>query len=419
VNSRLLSYAGLAAASDRARGVISDVRGVSLRVSRSVLERMAVRHPGWLAALLEPPLLPASDAGLDGFLDEVYRRLLDRPVDPDGRSSYRDAVANGMTRAEVVVSIATSEEYQALCRKRRARRPGEDPRDRRGDRYRYLPDPGTWVFEIEDRGDFDWLEQAILDGRYYEAEGVWTLEVDLDKRVMAEIVGTLSQARVLEFGCASGAVLEGLFDQGLEFEGVDISRMAIERASDRVKDRIHHGDLLAVELRTDFDAAFGLDIFEHLNPNRIDSYLSRLASVLIPGGILFANIPVFGPDQVFGETFPLVLPGWRLDAEAGRCFRTVQVDDLGYPVHGHLIWADTHWWVGRFEAAGFVRRPAVEEDLHAKYDTYLLAESPARRPFYVFSRGDCPSERAILERISAPSRALERWPAGKARSPVG
>jgi hypothetical protein len=65
-----------------------------------------------------------------------------------------------------------------------------------------------------------------------------------------------------------------------------------------------------------------------------------------------------------------------------------------------LIWADTRWWVGQFQAAGFRRQTDIEAALHQKYDDYLSMQSPARRSFYVFSLGDCGSSE-LIRRILA------------------
>jgi len=158
----------------------------------------------------------------------------------------------------------------------------------------------------------------------------------------------------------------------------------------------------------DYDMVFGLDVFEHLNPNRIDVYLARLASITRPDAYLFCNIPAFGPDPVFGTVFPFYIDGWERDAAAGRLFSTIHVDDLGYPIHGHLTWADARWWVKRFEACAFRREVQIERALHLKYDRYMKKRSPARRAYFVFSKGPS-AERcaAVIQRIAAePSRVL-------------
>ncbi len=281
----------------------------------------------------------------------------------------------------------------------------------RRDRYEILntnDDIPLLAFKVRDSSDFDWLEQAIVDNGYYEVPHIWPLRVDRDKRVMAEIVASLSQGgRALELGCASGAVLEGLALRGIEFSGVDISQLALRRASEVVREHIHLGDILTIELDPGFDTIFGLDIFEHLNPNRLDEYLLRLRYLLADGGLLFANIPGFGEDEVFGEIFPRYVPEWDVDAVAGRPFQYLHADQDGYPVLGHLIWAESSWWVDQFTKSDLVRRPVIEAALHRKYDDHLTVHSPARRSFYVFSGGRCPNESEIATHISeSPSLEL-------------
>jgi hypothetical protein len=141
--------------------------------------------------------------------------------------------------------------------------------------------------------------------------------------------------------------------------------------------------LLGLELPSNYDLVFGLDIFEHLNPNRLDQYLRALHDCVVPGGWLFANIPAYGRDEVFGEVFPVYVAEWQDDIAANRPFRVLHCDDDGYPMHGHLIWAHTTWWIAQFEAAGFARQPTVEIVLHERYADHFLA-APARRSFYVF-----------------------------------
>jgi SAM-dependent methyltransferase len=389
---------------------MKDLRSASLDIASAALAPVVRRHPRWVRSLLTRlgvTGVETSPQGDEQFLDDLYQRLFGRPLDPGGRETYLAALSNGASRVEIALSLATSPEYRSRWRDASWSDGLEGPRQRRPDSYRFIPELTLWVFEARDRSDFDWLEGAVIGDGYYEHAGVWTLEVDTDKRVMAEIVGSLARRRVLELGCASGAVLEGLHQQGLSFEGVDVSDMARERASEHVKEHIHLGDLLSLDLGSDFDTAFGLDIFEHLNPNKLDGYIAKLKASLVPGGLLFANIPAFGKDEVFGEPFPYYLAGWEADAAAGRCFHTIHVDTSGYPINGHLIWADTRWWVHRFQSAGLTRRPSIERALHDKYDAYMAVESPARLPFYVFSAGDCPDEMRIIERISqTPSAAV-------------
>jgi hypothetical protein len=344
------------------------------------------------------------------FIESAYRDILGRDADAEGLEFYRRVLREGVSRTAVLVSLTRSEEYRNLLPRKvrviaglRALRPGRyrDTVDRSND------EPIS-VFDAASPEDFDWLESAILEHGYYEKPGVWNFEVDTDKRVIAEIVASLAPERALELGCAAGAVIEVLHDLGVDAEGIDISAMAIARASERVRHQIHHGDLLTIDLASQYDVVFGLDVFEHLNPNRLDAYLRRLAEIVRDGGLLFCNVPAFGEDPVFGTLFPFYIDGWEQDAAAGRPFSTVHVDDEGFPIHGHLTWADARWWVQRFEAAGFTRQPDVERALHRKYDAYMAKKSPARRAYFVFGKAATNDRVAsIVRRIAAePSRVL-------------
>ena len=360
-----------------------------------------------LKARLEPILLP--DAA---FIEKAYRDILGREPDAEGLAFYRRVLGDGVSRTAVIVSLTRSDEYtDKLPRKLRVI---AGLRALRPDRYRDTVDRSNdypvAVFDAVSPADFDWLESAILDHGYYEKPGVWNLEVDTDKRVVAEIIASFAPSRALELGCAAGAVLDGLADVGVEAEGIDISAMAIARAPERVRGRIRQGDLLSIDLPSTYDMVFGLDVFEHLNPNRLDAYLRRIAQITREGGFLFCNIPAFGEDPVFGTLFPLYIDGWEQDAAAGRPFSTLHVDDEGYPIHGHLVWADARWWVQRFEAAGFQRVTGIERALHGKYDAYMAKKSPARRAYFVFGNNAAADRvEAIVKRIRAEeSRAIAR-----------
>ena len=257
------------------------------------------------------------------------------------------------------------------------------------------------AFQTRSAADFDWLENAILSNRYYEHPGVWVLGADADKRVIAEMLASFQPSRTLELGCASGAVLDCLEQRGVVAEGVEISSMAIERASPAVRARIHHGDLLTLPFSGTYDLLFGLDVFEHLNPNRLGAYIERIHQITTSDAYVFCNIPAFGDDPVFGTVFPLYIDGWDLDAAAGRPFALLHVDDDGYPIHGHLVWADSGWWTAQFGARGFEREPDIERAFHRKYDDYMRKRAPARRSFYVFSKDGSAARRdAVIARIA-------------------
>jgi SAM-dependent methyltransferase len=336
-----------------------------------------------LASRLRPIL--QSDTA---FIEEAYREILGREVDRDGLDHYKRVLRDGLSRSTVLLDLMRSEESISKLRPKAA--PLISLHNLRPDQYRHAIDRTNGhtidVFEAKSAEDFDWLEQMILTHGYYEKPGVWNLGVDFDKRTIAEMIASFAPARALEIGCAAGAVLSCLDDLGIRAEGVEISANAIAQAPEQVRPRIHHGDLLALDLPPEFDLVFGLDVFEHLNPNRLGQYIERIARLLRNDGRLFCNIPAFGSDPMFDTVFPLYVDDWHADAASGRPFSVLHVDEAGYPLHGHLIWADSAWWVAQFERRGFRREVEIERALHAKYDAYMDKHARARKAYYVFEK---------------------------------
>jgi len=332
------------------------------------------------------------------FIESAYREILGRNADLDGLNHYLRLLKDGLGRTSVLLSLVTSDEY----RRRLAHpvSPLPNLRVQRPDSYRAALDKSNGqtiqTFCGSSAEDFDWLETQIIANGYYEQPGVWVLGVDADKRIIAEMIATLTPHRPIELGCAAGAVIARLEELGVRAEGVEISAMALARAPSHVRDRIHQGDLLSLELPQAYDLVFGLDIFEHLNPNRLDKYLEKIAAISTPEAVVFCNIPAFGEDEIFGTVFPLYIEGWADDAAAGRPFRQMHVDELGYPLHGHLTWADARWWRSRFQSHGFHREVEIERAFHRKYDAYMRKRAPARQSYFIFSRNLPPQRAAAI-----------------------
>ena len=230
------------------------------------------------------------------------------------------------------------------------------------------------------------MEDRIHQGGYYDAGGVWSAELDDEKRRMAEVVVSLGGTRVLELGCYTGALLVAMAQRGLDVTGVELSRDAAGRADPSVRSRIVVGDVVDDLPPGPFDTVVGLDIFEHVTPVRLEALVAAVAERVAPGGHVLANIPAFGDDDVFGEVFPRYLPSWEADAAAGRPFAELDCDELGYPRNGHLTWAQTSWWEATFTAAGLMRDRDLERSVQAAHRAWWAANVPARRSMYVFRR---------------------------------
>jgi SAM-dependent methyltransferase len=336
------------------------------------------------------------------FLEEAYQRLFGRPIDEEGLKRYGSFLQQGKRREEILFELISSDELVSKILQEniglkniRILKPSQYIAD-----TNLLTSESLLTFKILDPQDFDWLETMIRQNAYYERPGIWSYGLDSDKQRIAEIAADFSPQKVLEIGCSSGAILKALYDRGVEGEGVEISAMAIQRAFPEIKDKIHEGDLLEIQLSSGYDLVLGLDIFEHLNPNKMNHYVQALSELLKEGGYCFCNIPVFGQDSVFGTVFPLYLKDWKEPGPPGRLFQTLHVDESGYPRHGHLIWADSHWWVTQFKKVGLVREEEIERALHQKYDPYFDRKAPARKSFYVFSRiGDPLRNQEIIKNV--------------------
>lgn len=364
---------------------------------------------GKLKTLRFLPLIPKTSSNKT-FLEDAYREILGRDIDQDGLNSYTKLLKAGYSRTYVLMSIVKSDEF--INKVLKENNPIQNLRELRPSSYDLLDDISKThkilLFNTTSQDDFNWLESMIVENGYYEKPGVWGFTIDLDKKVMAEIVSVFKPNRALEIGCANGAIMQCLRELNIFCEGVEISQMAINKAFPEIKNNIHKRDLLQLELPYTYDLIFGLDIFEHLNPNKLDDYLAKIDQILSDGGYLFCNIPAFGDDPIFGTIFPIYIKDWEQDIHQGKFFAKIHVDKDGYPMHGHLIWADSQWWVKQFKKRGFHRELEIEKALHGKYDDYMEKMSIARKSYYVFSKiSEGTQNKDIINRIiSTPSNAL-------------
>lgn len=349
------------------------------------------------------------------FLEHIYKKLLGREPDPVGKADQLKFLRAGYSRAALILNITEGPEFVFKIVRDNIHAYIEllPIKDERPKSFEILRNNSgtekTWVFRVREAADFDWLERKIVENGYYERPGVWSFIIDEDKRMMANIAAEFAPQSVLDFGCANGAVLKCLYDKGIKGEGIEISRMALDKAIPEVRDQIHLGDLLSLSLPHPYDVVLGLDIFEHLNPNKLGDYISRLVGLVKDSGYLYANIPAYGEDRVYGEIFKIDYQAWEEDAAGKKCFRTIPVDSYGYPKNGHIICAATEWWVSQFERAGFSRETGIEQTLHKIYDEAMKKISPARRSYYVFSKNaDLNKNRAILKKLQAKTYLNER-----------
>ncbi len=355
------------------------------------------------------------------FIETVYRTFLKRSADETGRNHYLAQLRQGVPRLDLVLSVVSSNEYANLLINQvfnglglpnlTSVRPEKFRPARLLGQSKFLPG-----FVASCPEDFDWLESMILSHGYYEQPGVWSFVIDEDKRIIAEIIGQFKPRKCLELGCSAGAVLSLLQKQGIDVHGVEISHLALALAYADIRDKILFGDLTRVTLPSEFDVVFAMDVLEHINPNRMHQFVARICQSIKAGGFLVINVPAFGCDPVFGEVFPLYLEDWTAGTPT-EPFSTIHVDDNGWPVNGHLIWATAPWWAEIFECHGLRRAVGIEEELHSIYDPYMLEHSRARLSYFVFAKGvPAKQEKALRAQMRDNGSLLVRASIARRRS---
>ena len=99
--------------------------------------------------------------------------------------------------------------------------------------------------------------------------------------------------RILDLGCAAGAVTHFLSTFGCETTGVDSEPLAIEKARELFPDlSFAIADVAALPFAdASFDKAVAADLVEHLDDETFAAMLQELRRVLVPGGTFTLYTP--------------------------------------------------------------------------------------------------------------------------------
>ena len=100
----------------------------------------------------------------------------------------------------------------------------------------------------------------------------------------------------LDVGCATGFVVEALREIGVDADGVDVSRYAIDHAAPGARHHIRWADIsrgLPFSEGT-FDLVTALETLEHLPPTAVPAAIAELARVARRWVV--CTIPSFGPN---------------------------------------------------------------------------------------------------------------------------
>jgi SAM-dependent methyltransferase len=147
-----------------------------------------------------------------------------------------------------------------------------------------------------------------LDPSVYETESLGRARTA--NRHLRIVQRFIRMGRLLDAGCASGAFLYAAADAGWDVVGVEPAQVLCAKAKQLLAGR---GDVLCVALQqadippATFDALTLWDVLEHV-PDPL-GFMRHCASLLKPGGFLFANVPDLDSLQsrFMGERWPLLL----------------------------------------------------------------------------------------------------------------
>jgi SAM-dependent methyltransferase len=135
-------------------------------------------------------------------------------------------------------------------------------------------------------------DEAFMDtmAREYLERTPWT---QLRLAAVQDLVDPRPGDRVVDLGCAAGAVTHFLSGFGCEVVGVDLEDGAIQKASELFPDlRFVPADVTALPFAdAAFDKAVAADLVEHLSDETFAAMLAETRRVLVPGGTLSLYTP--------------------------------------------------------------------------------------------------------------------------------
>jgi SAM-dependent methyltransferase len=189
--------------------------------------------------------------------------------------------------------------------------------------------------------------------------------------------------RVLDVGCACGAIMKGFVDAaGVDARGVDVSEHMIQKGREAwpaLAHRLHCCDAVNLHLFADgaFDGLHSAQVAEHWKPSLVPHILAECHRVLRPGGLFFCCMDTA-----------------ELYAREGRSIATED------PTHYCI--QPLAWWRSAFTTAGFHdRTDEFRSRLLAHPRSMLSGSTSGSRAKYAW-------DFLVVERSTSRSGAEER-----------
>ena len=184
-----------------------------------------------------------------------------------------------------------------------------------------------------------------MEERYWWYAARRRIVLDQVRRILSSRTAD-GPARILDFGCGTGANLEALASLGT-VHGLDASKEAVSFCRKRGLDRV----ALLEEGPLPQDPPFGggfdlitmLDVLEHV-PDEVE-ILKTLGSWLVPGGVLLLTVPAYealwsGEDYVSDHLRRYTAPSLRQTLNRAGCgvARMTYFNTLLLPLQALAVW---------------------------------------------------------------------------------
>ena len=122
------------------------------------------------------------------------------------------------------------------------------------------------------------------------------------------LVGPYAGKDLLDYGCGDGTFLKSVSDLFPHATGVDIAPSQVEDCRHRIP---NHRFALVNEIADTFDVVTCMEVLEHCTPEVVNQILSKLASLLKPGGACVISVPVEVGATLIVKQAVRRIAGWR------------------------------------------------------------------------------------------------------------
>jgi SAM-dependent methyltransferase len=361
-------------------GLARGSRGVR-RASRasSAAARLAV-------AVLRSRFARMGGHSCENIVTALYRGMLDREPDLTGFIDHLNLLHKGKL-LEVIRDFVGSPEFRArFVRSLVPVSPLPNLKALLADNYetQWVAGAPATIYVARTDEDIALMSSLIERHRYYDRFGVWSPVIDRDKEITAALVRGLGAQSCFELGCFTGGVISLLAEAGLRVAGAEISHLAFAFAYPNVRDSMIFGNPLTLDLGQRFDVVLCMDVLEHVSPLQLGAYIEKLASLVDDDGYLYLNAPMWGNDRIFGVFEEPYLREW-LDVGAASYWRHWPCDQSGWPIHGHLVWANADWWERKFRHYGLARDEVIEQTIQRDLAGFF-EQAEGRRCLFVLRR---------------------------------